>query len=185
MIDKAGRSLELSAGDFSELDEEGYRSFITGAVDQRIDGNLTRESETGRGPSDVRLRDGDGEVIYLGECKYWTKSNSGAESNVKKPLEQLDTYGQHQLFDSIIIFFKSDDYSRIDVDTIWEDAEEKLEAHDTTFSLEDEMSETPRSRIYKRQLNGESGYRYLSVHVFDVGTEQHHEPEAAEEEAPA
>ena len=106
MIDNAGQSLELSAGDFSDLDEEGYRSVITATVGQRIDGNLTREAETGRGPSDIRLQDDDGNVIYIGECKLWSSNNSGAGSNTRKPLEQIETYDQHQLFNSIIIFFQ-------------------------------------------------------------------------------
>ncbi|WP_330630350.1 hypothetical protein [Halocatena halophila] len=175
MIDKAGRSLKLSAGDFKGLNEEGYRSVITSTIGQRIDGNLVREPETGRGPADIRLQDNNGDVIYIGECKYWTEDNTGAEYNVKKPLEQLDTYYQHQLFDSIIIFFKSEDYSQLDINAVWKEIDEKLASHDTTLSLEDKMSETPRSRIYERQSARNNEYRYLSIHVFDVSATQHHE----------
>lgn len=182
MIDNAGRGLELSAGDFSTLDEEGYRSVVTVAVDQRIDGNLTREAETGRGPSDIRLRDNDGNVIYIGECKYWNENNSGAGENVEKPLNQLKTYDQHQQFNSIIIFFKSDDFSRLTLDKVWDRAEEKLQEHDENHTLEDEMSETPRSRIYKCNLEDGGEERILSLHVFDVGVEQYHATDTTDEE---
>jgi hypothetical protein len=182
MIDNAGRSIELSAGDFSDLDEEGYRSVVTAAVGQRIDGNLTREAETGRGPSDIRLRDGEGNILYIGECKYWNTNNSGAGANIEKPLNQLETYDQHEAFNSIIVFFKSDDYSRLDIDTVWERAEERLSTHDRSYVLEDEMTSMQRSRIYRSNDGRE---RFLSVHIIDVGAEQHHEPDAADEEATA
>ncbi|KMT45662.1 hypothetical protein EL22_28320 [Halostagnicola sp. A56] len=118
MIGEAGEGLGLSAGDLSELDEEGYRSVITIGVDQRIDGNLTREAETGRGPSDIRLRNDEGDVIYIGECKYWNEGNSGVKSNLEKPLEQLATYDQGETFNSIIIFFKSDDFQEVGIRSV-------------------------------------------------------------------
>lgn len=66
---------------------------------------------------------------------------------------------------------------------MWERAEAKLDDYNGTHILEDEMSETPRSRIYKSGSEGDE--RFLSLHVFDVGTEQHHESGAADEEVPA
>jgi len=126
MINQAGEGLKLSAGDLSELDEEGYRSVITIGVDQRIDGNLTREAETKRGPSDIRLRNDDGEVIYIGECKYWNEGNSGVQSNLETPLDQLSTYDQDEKFNSVIIFFESDEFKRLDIATVWGKISDKL-----------------------------------------------------------
>ena len=185
MIDDAGQSLELSAGDFSTLDEEGYRSVITASVNQRIDGNLVREAETGRGPSDIRLQDNDSNMIYIGECKYWNKNNSGAGANIGKPLDQLDTYDQHQPFNSIIVFFNSDDFSRLNTERVWDRAEEKLQEYDEDYILKDEMPNTPRSRIYRFHLGDGREERFLSLHIFDVGVEQHHESDPADEEASA
>ena len=185
MIDNAGQSLELSAGDFSTLGEEGYRSVVTAAVDQRIDGSLVREAETGRGPSDIRLQNGDSETIYIGECKYWNENNPGAEANIKKPLEQLDTYDQHQLFNTIVVFFNSDDFSRLDSSTVWDRAEDKLQQYDENCEVEDEMPDTPRSRLYRYNPRVGEGERFLSLHVFDVGVEQQHETDTNEEEATA
>jgi hypothetical protein len=177
MIDEAGEGLGLSAGDLSELDEEGYRSVITVGLDQRIDGNLTREAETGRGPSDIRLRNDEGEVIYIGECKYWNKSNSGVKSNLEKPLEQLATYDQGETFNSIIIFFESDDFQEIDIRRVWEKIHERLDKLEREFELEDEMNDTPYSRIYRRPDGGPDD-RFLSIHVIDVSAQQHHQVSA-------
>jgi hypothetical protein len=177
MIDEAGEGLGLSAGDLSELDEEGYRSVITVGLDQRIDGNLTREAETGRGPSDIRLRNDEGEVIYIGECKYWNKSNSGVKSNLEKPLEQLATYDQGETFNSIIIFFESDDFQEIDIRRVWEKIHERLDELEGEFELEDEMNDTPYSRIYRRPDGGPDD-RFLSIHVIDVSAQQHHQVSA-------
>lgn len=176
MIDETGERLGLSAGDFSELDEQGYRSVITVGVDQRIDGNLTREAETGRGPSDIRLRNNEGEVIYIGECKYWNESNSGVKSNLEKPLQQLKTYDQGEIFNSIIIFFESDDFSEVDIRSVWEKIDARLDELEGNFELEDEMNNTPYSRIY-RQLDGGPD-RFLSIHVIDVSSQQHHQVSA-------
>jgi hypothetical protein len=177
MIDEAGEGLGLSAGDLSELDEEGYRSVITVGLDQRIDGNLTREAETGRGPSDIRLRNDEGEVIYIGECKYWNESNSGVKSNLEKPLEQLATYDQGETFNSVIIFFESDDFQEIDIRRVWEKIHQRLDELEGEFELEDEMNDTPYSRIYRRPDGGPDD-RFLSIHVIDVSAQQHHQVSA-------
>ena len=174
MIDESGKRLGLYAGDLSRLDEEGYRSVITIGLDQRIDANLSRESETGRGPSDIRLRNGDGEVIYIGECKYWNNGNSGVRSNLVEPLDQLETYDQHESYNSVIIFFQSEDFSDLTIRKVWQKIDRRLDEIDGDYSLEDEMSDTPNSRIYRRS-DGASNDRFLSIHVLDVGAEQHHQ----------
>jgi len=177
MIDEAGKRLGLSAGDLIELDEEGYRSVITVGVDQRIDGNLTREAETGRGPSDIRLRNDEGDVIYIGECKYWNAGNSGVKSNLEKPLKQLATYDQGEKFNSIIIFFESADFQEVDIRSVWNKIDERLDELEGDFELEDEMNDTPYSRIY-RQPDGGPDDRYLSIHVIDVSAQKHHQVSA-------
>jgi hypothetical protein len=177
MIDESGEGLRLSAGDLIELDEEGYRSVIIVGVGQRIDGNLTREAETGRGPSDIRLRNNEGDVIYIGECKYWSKSNSGVKSNLEKPLEQLATYDQGETFNSIIIFFESDDFQEVSIRSVWEKIDERLYELKGDFELEDEMNDTPYSRIYRRPDGGPDD-RFLSIHVIDVSAHQHHQVSA-------
>jgi len=177
MIDESGNRLGLCAGDLDELDEEGYRSVITVGVDQRIDANLTREAETGRGPSDIRLRNDEGEVIYIGECKYWKKSNSGVESNLVDPLDQLETYDQGESFNSLIIFFESDDFSELDIGGIWEKIDGKLDELDEDYSLDDRMSDTPYSRIYRWSDRSQDD-QFLSIHVIDVGAQQHHQVSA-------
>lgn len=184
MVDEAGQALELSAGDFEELGEEGYRSVISGSVDPRIDGNITREAETTSGPTDMRIRDNEGDVVYVGECKYW-RQGQAAKYSVKKALDQLHSYDQGQQFNSVIVFFASDEYQRMTRGDTWEKAEKKLENHDPDYQLVDERDDSPRSRLYKLRLNDEGGERFISLHVFDVGAERHHDTDAGEESTSA
>ena len=180
MIDKAGQALELSAGDFVELGEEGYRSVVSGSVDPRIDGNITREAETTSGPTDMRIRNTEGDVVYIGECKYW-RQGKAAEYSVKKALDQLHSYDQGQQFNSVIVFFASDEYQRMTREDTWGKAEKKLENYDPDYQLVDERDDSPRSRLYKLRLKDEGAERFVSLHVFDVGAERHHDTDASEE----
>lgn len=179
MIDEAGQALELSAGDFVELGEEGYRSVVSGSVDPRIDGNITREAETTSGPTDMRIRNNEGDVVYIGECKYW-RQGQAAEYSVKKALDQLHSYDQGQQFNSVIVFFGSDEYQQMSRGDTWEKAEKKLESHDPDYQLVDKRNDSPRSRLYKLRLNDEDTERFVSLHVFDVGAERHHDTDASE-----
>jgi hypothetical protein len=184
MIDEAGQALELSAGDFVELGEEGYRSVVSGSVDPRIDGNITREAETTSGPTDMRIRNSEGDVVYIGECKYW-RQGKAAEYSVKKALDQLHSYDQGQQFNSVIVFFASDEYQRMTREDTWEKAEKKLENYDPDYQSVEERDDSPRSRLYKLRLNDEGAERFVSLHVFDVGAERHHDTDASEESTSA
>jgi hypothetical protein len=167
----------LGAGDLSELDEEGYRSVLKVALDPRIGGVLTRESETGRGPTDLRLQNED-DILYIGECKYWSKeAGSGAKNNVQKPLKQLKTYDQNQRFCSIIVFYNSEGFSSLNAQNVREKSRDRIEdyCHEATRvgSYDGEPA------LYEVEIEEGDREQLLSLHVIDVTAEQHHDGESS------
>jgi hypothetical protein len=183
IIDDAGEQLKLIAGDIRSLDEEGYRSFLFGIFNSRINGTLTRESETRRGQSDLRLANSSGGIVYIGEAKYWTKQNGGTKEHVEQPLDQISTYDQAQNFNSIVIFFDSENYQKKTINDVWQDCENKLEKYSEDFRLSDPRDSSNTSKIYQLELESGSKQRFVSLHVYDVTSRQYHESETDSEEA--
>jgi hypothetical protein len=166
IIDEAGRELENAAGDFSSLDEEGYRSVLTSNISTRINRRITREAETSSGPADMRLYSDTGDIIYLGECKRWYSNNTGVENNV--PLDQMADYDLGQEFNSIIIFYESQDYE-MGLTDVLDKVDNRLNEHSEECERLEDVGSRTGTRLYKIPLEEGGDARFVSLHIYDVG----------------
>lgn len=173
IIDEAGRELENAAGDFASLDEEGYRSVLTSNVSTRIDRRITREAETSSGPADMRLYSDSGDIIYLGECKRWYSNNTGVENNV--PLSQMADYDLGQAFNSIIIFYESQDYEDMSLTDVLGKVDTRLNEHSEECERLEDVGSRTGTRLYNLPIEEGGDARFVSIHIYDVGHSEENE----------
>jgi len=141
-INVLGRNLEKSRELRVSFDEERSRDYFLPFLNS-ISKNYSATGETfnGIGKTDILIQNGDGENVFIGECKIWR----GEEEFLKAITQLLERYvNWRDEKVSLIIFNKNQNFS-----DVIEKSKRAIENHPNFDKFDSERNSTSFSYIFK------------------------------------